>query len=66
MYWPSFNGALATNDGQLRAMVNTVLSLSACCVTAFFVDNLIRPEHKVVAYGERGSGHTFVGWWVSQ
>jgi len=46
MFWPSFNGALAPGDQQLRVMVNTVLSLSACCVTAFFIDNLVRPEHK--------------------
>ena len=47
MFWPSFNGALATDEMQFRVVINTVLSLSACCVTAFLVDNLLRPEHKV-------------------
>jgi len=46
MFWPSFNGALAEDDQQYRVMINTVLSLSACCVTAFAVDNLLRPHHK--------------------
>ena len=47
MFWPSFNGALATDDQQFRVVVNTVLALSACCVTAFMVDNALRPDHKV-------------------
>merc|ERR1719482_1925812 len=46
MFWPSFNGALAPDDQQFRVVINTVLSLSACCVTAFAVDNLLRPHHK--------------------
>lgn len=46
MFWPSFNGALASGDQQYRVVINTVLSLSACCVTAFAVDNLLRPHHK--------------------
>jgi len=46
MFWPSFNGALAGGDQQYRVIINTVLSLSACCVTAFAVDNLLRPHHK--------------------
>jgi len=46
MFWPSFNGALAHGSQQHRVFVNTVLSLSACCVTAFAADNLLRPKHK--------------------
>merc|ERR1719316_907519 len=46
MFWPSFNGALAHGSQQHRVFVNTVLSLSACCVTAFAADNLLRPNHK--------------------
>jgi len=42
----SFNGAFAHGDQQNRVVINTVLSLSACCVTSFAVDNLLRPEHK--------------------
>lgn len=46
MYWPSFNGALATESQQHRVVINTVLALSACCVTAFFVDAFVRPDNK--------------------
>merc|ERR1719460_3480301 len=46
MFLPSFNGALAHGPQQNRVLVNTVLSLSACCVTAFAADNLLRPGHK--------------------
>ena len=34
MFWPSFNGALATEAQQQRVIVNTVLSISASCITA--------------------------------
>jgi len=46
MYWPSFNGAFAHGSQQNRVVVNTVLSLSACCITAFAMDNLLRPHNK--------------------
>lgn len=34
MFWPSFNGALATFDQQQRVIVNTVLAISASCISA--------------------------------
>ena len=34
MFWPSFNGALAGPSQQQRVIVNTVLAISASCVTA--------------------------------
>jgi len=46
MFWPSFNGALATDEQQHRVVINTVLALSACCVTAFATDLLLRKNHK--------------------
>jgi len=46
MFWPSFNGALAHGDQQNRVVINTVLSLSACCVAAFAADSFFRPGHK--------------------
>lgn len=46
MYWPSFNGALASGDQQHRVAINTVLSLSACCVSAFIWSALMREGKK--------------------
>merc|ERR1739844_561673 len=34
MFWPSFNGALAADFQQQRVIVNTVMSISASCITA--------------------------------
>lgn len=46
MFWPSFNGALASGDQQVRVVINTVLALSACCVAAFAAISLLRPDRK--------------------
>jgi ammonium transporter Rh len=46
MFWPSFNGALATGSSQHRVVVNTVLALCSCCVAAFIASNLLRHGHK--------------------
>ncbi|XP_039293506.1 ammonium transporter Rh type B-like [Nilaparvata lugens] len=45
VFWPSFNGALAEGDNQLRAVLNTYLALAACCVTAYSVSTILS-EHK--------------------
>lgn len=34
MFWPSFNGALASASQQQRVIVNTVMAISASCITA--------------------------------
>jgi len=41
MFWPSFNGALATGNSQHRVVVNTVLALSASTMGAFFTSALV-------------------------
>ena len=41
MYWPSFNGALATGNSQHRVVVNTVLALCSSTMGAFFTSALI-------------------------
>jgi len=41
LYWPSFNSAVAQEEGQIRAIVNTYLSISASCVTTFLVSTLV-------------------------
>ena len=50
MFWPSFNGALAFNTNapgsQQRVVVNTVLALAACCISAFAASALLRGDRK--------------------
>jgi ammonium transporter Rh len=42
MYWPSFNGALATEEAQQRCYINTVLSICASCIIVFLLTLLFR------------------------
>jgi len=46
LFWPSFNAALADDSRQHRAVINTVLSISASCVMAFAVSALLRHNNK--------------------
>jgi Ammonium Transporter Family. len=46
LFWPSFNSALVDGDDQHRAVINTYLSLTACCVTAFAVSSVVSKEKK--------------------
>jgi len=46
LFWPSFNGALASGSQQHRVVVNTVLALAACCMAAFAASSLLRKHHK--------------------
>ena len=48
MYWPSFNSALVSPAmDQQRAVINTYLSLVACCVTTFGVSGLLNKDRKL-------------------
>ncbi|XP_060067774.1 ammonium transporter Rh type A-like [Ylistrum balloti] len=40
-FWPSFNGGLATDDGRLRAIINTLSSLVACVVVTMAISSLL-------------------------
>ena len=42
MYWPSFNGALATGNSKHRVVVNTVLSLTGSCISTFIASQVLR------------------------
>lgn len=44
MYWPSFNGALASASQQQRVIVNTVLAISSSCVAAIGFCRLLLQE----------------------
>lgn len=46
MFWPSFNSAEQTGDDQQRAVINTYLSLCACCVTSYAMSAMLTSEHK--------------------
>jgi ammonium transporter Rh len=37
MFWPSFNAALVYGQSQLRAIVNTLISLTGSCITVFLL-----------------------------
>ncbi len=41
MFWPSFNGALASESQQQRVIVNTVMAISASCVSACALSRLM-------------------------
>jgi len=59
LFWPSFNGALASGEQQHRVVVNTVLSLSACCVSAFLFSALLRGLQHQIATGGDHSHYKF-------
>ena len=46
MFWPSFNAALAPADQQYRAIINTVIALTASCVVAFIMVIFFSKESK--------------------
>lgn len=47
IYWPSFNAALAGVDSQQqRVVINTLLSISGSCISAFFISRFFRPGKK--------------------
>ena len=48
LYWPSFNSALVFDpNDQQRTVINTYLSLVACCVTTFALSAVINKERKL-------------------
>ncbi|CAL1674281.1 unnamed protein product [Lasius platythorax] len=46
LFWPSFNSAGLTGDDQQRAIINTLLSISASCVTTFAVSAWVSKDNK--------------------
>lgn len=41
LYWPSFNSAVAVDEGQTRAIVNTFLAITASCISTFIISLLV-------------------------
>ena len=48
LFWPSFNGALATGNSQHRVVINTVLSLTSSCMSAFAMSKFFRKRFNMV------------------
>lgn len=46
LFWPSFNSASLHGDDQQRAIINTLLSISASCVIAFATSALVTKNNK--------------------
>ncbi|XP_066149586.1 ammonium transporter Rh type B [Euwallacea fornicatus] len=46
VYWPSFNSINLEDDRAHMAIINTYLSLTSCCVSAFVVSQLKSKQHK--------------------
>lgn len=46
MFWPSFNGALASADQQYRVILNTVVALCASCVISFIMVSFLSKNGK--------------------
>jgi len=47
LYWPSFNAGPADGNERQRAVINTVLSLSACTVVTFAVSSVVDKKNKL-------------------
>lgn len=47
LYWPSFNAGPADGNERQRAVINTVLSLSACTVVTFAVSQAVNKNNKL-------------------
>jgi len=48
LFWPSFNGALAVGNSQHRVIINTVLSLTSSCMSAFAMSKFFRKKFNMV------------------
>jgi len=48
VFWPSFNGALAVGNSQHRVVINTVLSLTNSCISAFIFSKIMRKNFDMV------------------
>ena len=41
LFWPSFNSAVAVDEGQTRAIVNTLLSICSSCIATFVMSSFV-------------------------
>ncbi len=48
LFWPSFNGALAVGNSQHRVVINTILSLTASCMSSFAMSKYFRKKFNMI------------------
>ena len=48
LFWPSFNGALAVGNSQHRVVINTILSLTASCMSSFAMSKYFRRKFNMI------------------
>ena len=48
LFWPSFNGALAVGNSQHRVVINTILSLTSSCMSAFAMSKSFRKKFNMI------------------
>ena len=44
LFWPSFNGSLASGNAQVRAIINTYFSMTGSVVTTFFFSMVFKEK----------------------
>ena len=49
MFWPSFNSAMAAEELQQRAVINTYFCLAACCVVTFICSIFLHGKISMVS-----------------
>ena len=47
LFWPSFNGSLASGNAQVRAIINTYFSMTGSVVTTFFFSIVFSKKEEV-------------------
>ena len=46
IFWPSFNGALASGNAQYRAVINTYYAMTGSVLASFVFSAFLSKEHK--------------------
>lgn len=47
LFWPSFNGGLASGNAQLRAIINTYFSMTGSVIATFIFSMLFDKKRKL-------------------
>ena len=55
LFWPSFNGGLASGNAQIRAIINTYFSMTGSVVGTFLFSMLFDKNRKLTMVGGTAS-----------